>query len=87
MSVWALSTLRRIAGDLDSYQDGRHVSEDALDMFTTTLELVYRDLSTAFSSCCCNWLVETKTSSLKLSGAPAVLGAPLPPRAGAPPAV
>ena len=34
MSVWALSTLRRIAGDLDSYKDGRHVTEDALDMFT-----------------------------------------------------
>lgn len=44
MSEWAISTLRRIIRDLDVYQDGRHMTDDALDSFIVSLELVYRDL-------------------------------------------
>ena len=44
MSVWALNSLQRIIRDLDVYQDGRQLGEDALEAFIGGLELVYRDL-------------------------------------------
>ena len=43
MSSWALSTLRRIAEDLQSFEDGR-LPHDALDTFSSYLELVYREI-------------------------------------------
>ena len=44
MSSWATRTLRRVATDLRSYQDGRRIPLDVVDAFTISLELVYRDL-------------------------------------------
>ena len=43
MSSWALRTLRSIAYDLQSFEDGRF-SHDAVDAIVLRLELVYREL-------------------------------------------
>ena len=43
MSAWAINTLRRVAGDLRSYEDGR-LPHDAADAFILNLELVYREI-------------------------------------------
>ena len=43
MSSWAISTLRRVAADLGSFEDGR-LPHDALDAFVVNLELVYREM-------------------------------------------
>ena len=43
MSSWAIRTLRRIAADLRSYEDGR-ISQDALDGFVLSLQIAYREL-------------------------------------------
>ena len=43
MSNWALNSLRRIAVDLQSFEDGRFL-QDAVDSFIMYLELVYRKL-------------------------------------------
>ena len=44
VSSWATRTLRRVATDLRSCQDGRRIPLDVVDAFTISLELVYRDL-------------------------------------------
>ena len=41
MSSWAIRTLRRVATDLRSYQDGRRIPLGVVDAFTISLELVY----------------------------------------------
>ena len=43
VSSWAMRTLRRVATDLRSYQDGR-IPLDVVDAFTISLKLVYQDL-------------------------------------------
>ena len=43
MSSWAINTLRRVAGDLRSFEDGR-LPHDAADAFVLNLELVYREI-------------------------------------------
>ena len=43
MSSWAINTLRRVATDLESFGDGRILS-DAPDSFLLLLELVYREI-------------------------------------------
>ena len=43
MSSWALSTLQRIAVDLQSFEDGR-LPHDAPDTFSLYLELVFREI-------------------------------------------
>ena len=44
VSSWAIRTLRRVATDLRSYQDGRRIPLDVVDAFTISLELVYQEL-------------------------------------------
>ena len=43
MSSWALSSLRRVALDLQSFEDGR-CPQEAAEAFVLHLELVYREL-------------------------------------------
>ena len=43
MGSWAINTLRRVANDLESFGDGRILS-DAPDSFLLLLELVYREI-------------------------------------------
>ena len=43
MSSWAVSTLRRVAADIQSFEDGR-LPHDAPDTFSLYLELVYREI-------------------------------------------
>lgn len=43
MSSWAISTLRRVAADLRSFEDGR-MPQDAADAFVSCLEMAYREL-------------------------------------------
>ena len=45
MSSWALSSLRRVALDLQSFKDGR-CPQEAAEAFVLHLELVYRELLT-----------------------------------------
>ena len=45
MSSWALSSLRRVALDLQSFEDGR-CPQEAAEAFVLHLELVYRELLT-----------------------------------------
>ena len=40
MSSWAVGTLRRVAADIQSFEDGR-LPHDAPDTFSLYLELVY----------------------------------------------
>ena len=43
MSYWAVRTLRRIARDLRSFEDGR-IPNDAVDGFVLNLQFAYREL-------------------------------------------
>ena len=43
MSSWAVSTLRRVAADLRSFEDGR-MPHEAADAFVLCLEIAYREL-------------------------------------------
>ena len=43
MSYWAVRTLRRIARDLRSFEDGR-IPNDAVDGFVLNLQIAYREL-------------------------------------------
>ena len=43
MSYWAVRTLRRIARDLRSFEDGR-IPNDAVDGFVLNLKIAYREL-------------------------------------------
>ena len=45
MSSWALSSLRRVALDLQSFEDGR-CPQEAAEAFVLHLELVYREVLT-----------------------------------------
>ena len=42
--TWIVDLLRRIAGDMALYSDGRCIPEDTLDFFVMSLELAYREL-------------------------------------------
>ena len=44
MSSWAIRTMRRVATDLTTFQDGRRIPLDVVDGFVICLELVYREL-------------------------------------------
>ena len=44
MSAWAIRTLRRVATDLTTFQDGRRIPLDVVDTFVICLDLVYREL-------------------------------------------
>ena len=44
MSEWIASTLLRVIRDLDVFQDGRTVPIDVLDVYSLSVELVYREL-------------------------------------------
>ena len=44
MSSWAIRTIRRVATDLTTFQDGRRIPLDVVDGFVICLELVYREL-------------------------------------------
>ena len=44
-SNWAISTLRRVAADLQRFSDGRRIDEDQLDAFNLSLHLAYRELA------------------------------------------
>ena len=57
---WAVNSLRRVAADIRSYEDGR-LPQDAADSFLLSLELVYREVlvqeqldghSTSYSRVC-----------------------------------
>ena len=39
-----MNTLRRIAGDLVPFLDGRRIGIDMLDLFEVQTELIYREL-------------------------------------------
>ena len=41
---WCVNTLRRIAGDLVPFLDGRRIGIDMLDVFEVQTELIYREL-------------------------------------------
>ena len=43
MGYWALRTLRRIARDLRSFEDGR-IPKDTVDVFFLNLQTAYREL-------------------------------------------
>ena len=42
---WAVSTLGRVIGELDRYQDGRVIPQDPLEAYIMSLELVFRELT------------------------------------------
>ena len=44
MSLWAIDTLRRIAAELATYQDGRYITNNTLTAYRTSLQLVYRNI-------------------------------------------
>jgi hypothetical protein len=43
MSDWAIQTLRQVAADLKTFEDGR-IPQDALDGFVLSLQITYREL-------------------------------------------
>ena len=53
MSSWAVNSLRRIATDIRSFEDGR-MSQDAADSFILSLDLVYRELLVHEHSATCS---------------------------------
>ena len=44
MCSWAVNRIRRVCAEMSSYADGRNISPDALESFSLSLELVYREL-------------------------------------------